>query len=126
MAEVTSTIRIGTLVWQNDLRHPAITAMEAATLDVLSGGRAWLGIGAGWHPAEFNAFGLNFSNKVDQFEEATRIIAPLVHQGPAAARNDGDFAGAGGAVAKGIGALAIDVEIMVRVLDRRDAHALRN
>ena len=54
VAEATSTIRIGTLVWQNDLRHPAITAMEAATLDVLSGGRMEVGIGAGGSfPPEF-------------------------------------------------------------------------
>jgi probable F420-dependent oxidoreductase len=54
VAEATSTIRIGTLVWQNDLRHPAITAMEAATLDVLSSGRMEVGIGAGGSfPPEF-------------------------------------------------------------------------
>ena len=47
VAEVTSTIRIGTLVWQNDLRHPVLLGMEAATLDVLSGGRMEFGIGAG-------------------------------------------------------------------------------
>jgi len=46
-AEATRTLRIGTLVLQNDLRHPALVAMEAATLDVLSDGRFELGLGAG-------------------------------------------------------------------------------
>jgi probable F420-dependent oxidoreductase len=46
-AAATERLRIGTLVLQNDLRHPALLAMEAATLDVLSGGRFELGIGAG-------------------------------------------------------------------------------
>ncbi len=57
-------------------RNPAVTAKMAVTLDEVSQQRLTLGIGAGWHPAEFNAFGLNFSHKVDQFEEATKIIAP--------------------------------------------------
>ena len=53
-AEATNTIRIGTLVLQNDLRHPAMVAMEAATLDVLSGGRLEFGIGAGGsYPPEY-------------------------------------------------------------------------
>ena len=47
VAEATSTIRIGTLVWQNDLRHPALLAKEAYTLGVLSDGRFEVGIGAG-------------------------------------------------------------------------------
>lgn len=38
-AESTTTLRIGTLVWQNDLRHPVLLAQKAATLDLLSGGR---------------------------------------------------------------------------------------
>src|SRR5262245_58261314 len=47
IADATSTLRIGTYVLQNDLRHPAFVAMEAATLDLLSGGRFELGLGAG-------------------------------------------------------------------------------
>ena len=46
-AEATTDLRIGTLVINNDLRHPAMLAREAASLDILSGGRFELGIGAG-------------------------------------------------------------------------------
>lgn len=81
LAEATERVELGTLVLCTAFRNPAVTAKMAVTLDEVSRQRLTLGIGAGWHPAEFNAFGLNFSNKVDQFEEATRIIAPLVHEG---------------------------------------------
>jgi alkanesulfonate monooxygenase SsuD/methylene tetrahydromethanopterin reductase-like flavin-dependent oxidoreductase (luciferase family) len=81
LAEATQRVELGTLVLCTAFRNPAVTAKMAVTLDEVSQQRLTLGIGAGWHPAEFNAFGLNFSNKVDQFEEATRIIAPLVHEG---------------------------------------------
>ncbi len=47
-AEATQTLRIGSLVFDNDFRHPALLAKEAATLDLLSGGRFELGLGAGW------------------------------------------------------------------------------
>ncbi len=78
VAEATTSLRIGTLVWQNDLRHPAETAKEAATLDVLSGGRFELGIGAGgsflpeytWTGIPFDTAG----NRVGRLEESVRII----------------------------------------------------
>ncbi|MGB3305780.1 MAG: TIGR03621 family F420-dependent LLM class oxidoreductase [Thermomicrobiales bacterium] len=78
VAEATSRIRIGTLVWQNDLRHPALVAKEAATLDVLSEGRFELGIGAGgsflpeyeWTGIPFNSPG----KRVGRLEESVRII----------------------------------------------------
>jgi alkanesulfonate monooxygenase SsuD/methylene tetrahydromethanopterin reductase-like flavin-dependent oxidoreductase (luciferase family) len=53
----------------------------AITLDEVSGGRVILGIGAGWHKPEFDAFGLDFTHKVDQFEEQVQIIAPLITEG---------------------------------------------
>ncbi|TXG79777.1 MAG: LLM class flavin-dependent oxidoreductase [Thermomicrobiales bacterium] len=81
LAEATERVELGTMVLCTAFRNPAVTAKMAVTLDEVSGQRLTLGIGAGWHPAEFNAFGLNFSNKVDQFEEATKIIVPLVHDG---------------------------------------------
>src|SRR5207245_4631886 len=49
IAMATTTIRIGTMVLANDWRNPLLVAREAATLDLLSGGRLELGIGAGWH-----------------------------------------------------------------------------
>lgn len=81
LAEATERIELGTLVLCTAFRNPAVTAKMAVTLDEVSQQRLILGIGAGWHPAEFETFGLDFSHKVDQFEEATRIIAPLVHEG---------------------------------------------
>lgn len=81
LAEATDRVELGTLVLCTAFRNPAVTAKMAVTLDEVSRQRLTLGIGAGWHPAEFHAFGLNFSHKVDQFEEATKIIAPLVRAG---------------------------------------------
>src|SRR5262245_38836747 len=56
----SSTIRIGTLVIDNDFRHPAILAKEAATLDLLSEGRLELGLGAGWLSDEYRQAGIPF------------------------------------------------------------------
>src|SRR6202040_3370677 len=47
-ADATTTLRIGSLVFDNDYRHPAVLAKEVASLDLLSGGRFDLGLGAGW------------------------------------------------------------------------------
>ena len=60
---------------------PRYSAKMAVTLDDVSGGRIILGLGAGWHKPEFDAFGLNFNHRVDQFEEALEIIVPLVKKG---------------------------------------------
>jgi probable F420-dependent oxidoreductase len=60
-AAVTSTLRFGTVVLNNDFRHPAILAKEAATLDVLSNGRLELGLGAGWRLADYQQTGLAFA-----------------------------------------------------------------
>src|SRR5215204_4352302 len=51
-AAVTTTLRIGTIVFANDYRHPALLAKEAATLDLLSGGRFEVGLEAGWFQTE--------------------------------------------------------------------------
>jgi alkanesulfonate monooxygenase SsuD/methylene tetrahydromethanopterin reductase-like flavin-dependent oxidoreductase (luciferase family) len=53
----------------------------AVTLDDVSGGRLILGIGCGWHEPEFQAFGIPFDHRVDRFEEAVNIIAPLIKGG---------------------------------------------
>ena len=57
-AEATTALRVGTLVLNNDFRHPVMLAKEAATLDVLSGGRLELGLGAGWAKFEYDQAGL--------------------------------------------------------------------
>jgi alkanesulfonate monooxygenase SsuD/methylene tetrahydromethanopterin reductase-like flavin-dependent oxidoreductase (luciferase family) len=59
-AEATTTLRIGMLVLGNDYRHPAVVAKEAATLDVLSGGRLEFGLGAGWLRADYDALGIPY------------------------------------------------------------------
>ena len=56
-ADATTTLRVGTMVLANDYRHPVVVAKEAATLDVLTGGRFELGIGAGWMTADYAAAG---------------------------------------------------------------------
>ena len=58
-AEWTSRVQIGPMVTPMPFKHPAILAREAASVDVLSGGRLLLGLGAGWHQAEYDAFGLH-------------------------------------------------------------------
>lgn len=89
-AEATSTLRVGSLVFDNDFRHPVMLAREAATLDVLSGGRLELGLGAGWLKQEYERAGIPFeraSMRIEKMEEAVRIIKGLFGDGPV------DFAG---------------------------------
>jgi probable F420-dependent oxidoreductase len=57
-AEATTTLRVGTLVLDNDFRHPVILAKEAATLDVVTGGRFEFGIGAGWMTTDYTQSGI--------------------------------------------------------------------
>src|SRR5438067_13005338 len=65
VAQVTRTLRVGTLVIANDFRHPAVLAKEVTTLDQLSGGRVELGMGAGFLREEFERAGMTFyPNKV--------------------------------------------------------------
>jgi probable F420-dependent oxidoreductase len=60
VAALTERLRISAFVHNNDLRHPAVLAQELATLDVLSGGRLDVAIGAGWNEPEYRAIGLAF------------------------------------------------------------------
>ena len=71
MAGATSRIRISTAVLNQDLRHPAVLAKELATLDVLSGGRLEVGLGAGWVRADYDQSGISF-------DPAARRIGRLV------------------------------------------------
>jgi alkanesulfonate monooxygenase SsuD/methylene tetrahydromethanopterin reductase-like flavin-dependent oxidoreductase (luciferase family) len=81
LAEATAKVELGALVVCTAFRNPAIVAKMAVTLDAISDGRIILGLGAGWHEPEFDAFGLQFERRVDQFEEAIKIITPLVRKG---------------------------------------------
>src|SRR5947209_15354277 len=82
-ADATNTLRIGSFVFDNDFRHPALLAKEVATLDLLSGGRFELGIGAGWHRDEYEQVGLPFESagiRISRLEEALRIIKQFFTQ----------------------------------------------
>ncbi len=76
LAGHTSRLRLGTLVSGVHYRHPAILANTVTTLDVLSGGRAWLGIGAGWNQSESRGLGVPFppvSARFDRLEETLQL-----------------------------------------------------
>lgn len=84
-ADATKTLRVGSLVLDNDYRHPVILAKEAATLDVLSYGRFELGLGAGWAKTEYQQAGISFDApgiRVGRLEEAVRVIKGLFADEP--------------------------------------------
>jgi len=78
LAAVTSRVELGPLVLCSGFRSPAVIANQAATLDEVSGGRLVLGVGAGWHDPEYQAFGFPTDHKVSRFGEALEVIARLV------------------------------------------------
>src|SRR5258705_9501376 len=71
-------IQLGTLVACNSFRHPGQLAREAAALADASGGRFILGLGSGWHEAEYAAFGLPFTEKVGRLEETLQALPGLL------------------------------------------------
>ena len=81
VAETTRRVHLGTLVACTGFRNPALLAKMADTLDEISGGRVLLGLGAGWHQPEYEAFGYPFDHRVSRFEEALQIIVPLLREG---------------------------------------------
>jgi alkanesulfonate monooxygenase SsuD/methylene tetrahydromethanopterin reductase-like flavin-dependent oxidoreductase (luciferase family) len=81
LAEATSRVELGALVMCTAFRNPALLAKMADAIDEVSAGRLILGLGAGWHQPEFTAFGYPFDHLASRFEEALRIIAPLVRGG---------------------------------------------
>jgi len=81
LARETSNVRLSALVTGNTYRNPAVLAKTLTTLDIVSGGRAQLGIGAGWFELEHDAFGIEFGTFTDRFEkleEALQIIIPML------------------------------------------------
>lgn len=78
LAAVTTRVELGTLVLATSFRSAGLTAKMAATADEVAGGRLILGLGCGWHEPEYTAFGYPFDHRVGRFEDALRIIAPLV------------------------------------------------
>jgi probable F420-dependent oxidoreductase len=89
-AEATSTLRVMSLVLGNDYRLPVILHKSLATLDVLSGGRVDIGLGAGWMPSDYTAAGITMDRpgvRVDRLAESIDVLkglfadAPLTHTG---------------------------------------------
>lgn len=81
LAQHTSTVRLSALVTGNTYRNPALLAKTITTLDHVSGGRATLGIGAGWFELEHDALGFEFGTFTDRFsklEESLQIIVPML------------------------------------------------
>jgi len=80
LAEATGRIRIGPLVTCNAFRYPSLLAKMASTIDMISGGRLYFGIGAGWHEAEAVAYGIPFPKggvRVEMLDEALQIMKRL-------------------------------------------------
>jgi probable F420-dependent oxidoreductase len=79
-ADATTKLRIGSLVFDNDYRHPVVLAKEMATLDLLSDGRLDLGLGAGWLKADYDQAGMQYDSpgtRIERLEEALPIIKGL-------------------------------------------------
>ena len=83
LAQATTRLRLGTLVTGIHYRHPAVLANMAAALDIISGGRLELGIGAGWNEEESGAYGIELGSlkeRFDRFEEACQVLVGLLSQ----------------------------------------------
>lgn len=84
-AAENSNLRVGTLVLDNDYKHPVVLAKELATIDLLSEGRLELGIGAGWMRSDYDQSGMTYDPpavRVDRFEEGLAILKSSFADGP--------------------------------------------
>jgi probable F420-dependent oxidoreductase len=84
-AEATSTLRVGSFVFNNDLRHPALLAKDAATLDFLSGGRFELGLGPGYLPEDYERSGIALDRpgvRIARMEESLHVLKGLFSDEP--------------------------------------------
>ena len=80
LAQATSKARLGTMVTGNTYRHPAVLAKQAAQVDIISGGRLVLGLGAGWQENEHEAYDIPFyttGERLRRLDEAAQIIRSL-------------------------------------------------
>ena len=83
MAQATTRIRVGCQVTGMIYRHPAVLANMAATVDIISGGRLELGLGAGWNKMETDAYGIPLYpllERFDRFDEGVEAIVALLSQ----------------------------------------------
>jgi F420-dependent oxidoreductase-like protein len=82
LALETSGVQCGALVYSIGFRHPAVLAKAVTAIDHLSGGRAAIGLGAGWAEVEYDAYGFEFptaATRLDQLEEAAACVRGLLH-----------------------------------------------
>ena len=92
LATLTSRVRVGSLVYSAGYRHPGVMANAAATIDHFSGGRLELGLGAGWHRLEYDAYGIPFESpgtrlrRLAEYVEVVRLLWTSDH-----ADYDGEF-----------------------------------
>jgi probable F420-dependent oxidoreductase len=81
----TTTLRASALVFDNDYKHPLVLAKELATMDVLSGGRVEIGLGAGWMIADYEQAGMEYDRaglRIDRFVEGLAVIKGLLGAEP--------------------------------------------
>ena len=85
VADATTTLRVGSLVFANDYRHPVVLAKEAATIDVLSGGRLEFGLGAGWMAHDYRSAGIPMDRpgvRIERLDEALSVVLAMWSDGP--------------------------------------------
>ena len=83
-AAATTELRVGALVFDNDYKHPVVLAKELATIDVLSGGRLEIGLGAGWMISDYEQSGMPYDSagvRIDRFVEGLHIIRKAMEPG---------------------------------------------
>jgi alkanesulfonate monooxygenase SsuD/methylene tetrahydromethanopterin reductase-like flavin-dependent oxidoreductase (luciferase family) len=89
-AEHTEQVRLGLMVGANTFRNPALVVKMATTLDHMSGGRMFLGIGGAWFETEHTAFGIDFGSgfgeRLDRLDEAVQLMRAMLPGGPVSAR----------------------------------------
>lgn len=111
IAAAVPDIQIGSLVACTGFRNPGLIAKATETIDEISGGRFILGLGAGWHKPEYDAFGYPFDYRVSRFEESMQIIQPMLREGTATL--EGEFFQARNAVNQPRGPRSTGAPILV-------------
>jgi probable F420-dependent oxidoreductase len=85
LADATTTLRLGALVFDNDYKHPLVLAKELATMDLLSDGRVEIGLGAGWMRTDYEQSGITYDRpgvRIDRFVEGLAVIKGLLGTEP--------------------------------------------